>query len=132
MINNLDSNIDNLIEMSYEEYCKKKFESLDKKKKAELYALQKSQLELLDHASKFPNVLRISYSTCSIYEVENEQVVKLFLESHPNFELVNLEKYSETKGFSTNFSEGYKCLRADPRESGMDGFFVSIFKRRKN
>jgi putative methyltransferase len=130
MINNLNKAVEDQ-QANYKDYCKKKLESLNEKEISNLYLLQKSQLELLDHASKFPNVLRISYSTCSIYEIENEDVAKQFLISHPEYELVNLNKYSKRRGFQPSFDENCSALRADPRDHGMDGFFVCIFKKRK-
>jgi len=40
-----------------------------------LEALAAFQLRALEHAMRFPSAKRIVYSTCSIYEEENEQVV---------------------------------------------------------
>lgn len=39
---------------------------------------------------KFPSVQKIAYSTCSIYEEENELVVKKVLLKNPDFKLVNI------------------------------------------
>lgn len=46
-----------------------------------LEALSAFQLRLLVHAFRFPGASRISYSTCSIYGRENEQVVIAALQS---------------------------------------------------
>ena len=43
--------------------------------KSRLQALSAFQLSLLLHAFKFPRARKITYSTCSIYSEENEQVV---------------------------------------------------------
>lgn len=43
--------------------------------KTRLQALAAFQLRLIEHAFTFRHVRRITYSTCSIYEEENEQVV---------------------------------------------------------
>jgi putative methyltransferase len=48
--------------------------------KGRLQRLQKFQLAALLHAFNFQSVKRIVYSTCSVYEDENEQVVSLALE----------------------------------------------------
>ncbi|TVY37414.1 25S rRNA (cytosine-C(5))-methyltransferase [Lachnellula occidentalis] len=49
--------------------------------KARLTALFNFQLELLLHSFKFPSARKITYSTCSIYAEENENVVKKALDS---------------------------------------------------
>lgn len=49
--------------------------------KTRLTALSKFQLELLLHAFKFPSARKITYSTCSIYAEENEEVVRNALNS---------------------------------------------------
>ncbi|RDL40745.1 S-adenosyl-L-methionine-dependent methyltransferase [Venustampulla echinocandica] len=49
--------------------------------KARLTALSKFQLELLLHAFKFPSAQKITYSTCSLYAEENEEVVSKALNS---------------------------------------------------
>jgi putative methyltransferase len=45
------------------------------KLQARLKALSEFQLRLLKHAMSFPAAQRITYSTCSIYEEENEDVI---------------------------------------------------------
>ncbi len=40
-----------------------------------LQSLSQFQLKALLHSMKFPNAERITYSTCSIFEAENENVV---------------------------------------------------------
>ncbi|KHJ36440.1 putative nol1 nop2 sun family protein [Erysiphe necator] len=50
---------------------------------ARLSALSQFQLKLLLHAFKFPNAKKITYSTCSIFAQENEQVILKALE-HPD------------------------------------------------
>lgn len=49
----------------------------DEKDPARLKRLAGLQIKMLSHAlQSFPNVKRIVYSTCSLYEEENEQVCK--------------------------------------------------------
>jgi putative methyltransferase len=47
----------------------------DSKLQARLAALSSFQLRLLQHAMAFPAAQRITYSTCSLYDQENEHVV---------------------------------------------------------
>jgi len=52
-----------------------------------LRELAENQLELVLHAMKFPAVQAICYSTCSIHEQENEEVVRAILRGQSEFEL---------------------------------------------
>ena len=74
---------------------------------AELAAQQKL---FLKHAAR---VLKpggqLVYSTCSIEPHENEQVVKAFLKSHTDFQLLNTS-------------------RTWPHREGTDGFFIASFR----
>ena len=47
----------------------------------------------------FPSIERVSYSTCSIYEQENEQVVARILEARPDFEVVKVRQSAATPIF---------------------------------
>lgn len=50
----------------------------DHKNPERLEKLAGLQIKMLSHAmSKFPEVKRIAYCTCSLYEEENEQVLYL-------------------------------------------------------
>jgi len=111
----------------FEEFCTGKYESLEESEKERVLKLSQLQLSLLNHALKFPNVTKIIYSTCSLYEQENENVVRQFVENE-EVKLTNLSKYWETHGFAKSFEGGYKCLRADPVHDDTDGFFLALFK----
>jgi len=85
-----------------------------------------AQLTILNNAAQH---LKLSgtmvYSTCSLEEEENEDVVELFLKSHPEFCLglphdIRLNHFSNSRGF-------FKLL---PSESNSDGFFAAVLKRR--
>lgn len=72
----------------------------------------------MNHAAKF-KPKRISFSTCSIYQRENEDVVAEFLEKNKKYELKenkvisrNIGKYSICKGFG----QFENCVRVDPRK----------------
>ena len=93
------------------------------KENGDFAALQAIQLEILDSVCQ--TLIKggiITYSTCTIFEQENFEVVKAFLESHPNFEQVPLthpEKAIVVDG----------CLLVTPELYSSDGFFISQFRR---
>ena len=69
-------------------------------------SLQKFRiLEALSHAMRFPGVLRISYSTCSIYREENEDVVQkvMPLAEELGFELAKCLPKWPRRGFAWRF-----------------------------
>lgn len=61
------------------------------KETADFTSLQEIQLEILGSVCQTLRKGGITYSTCTIVSEENFQVVKAFLESHPEFEQVKLE-----------------------------------------
>lgn len=93
------------------------------KSKKDLLNLQRIQLAILDHVSHLLAVNgQLVYSTCSISQEENEDVIKQFLTTHQNFELVPfaLEKVKSTTGM----------LKILPDEFGSDGFFIAKLRLR--
>jgi putative methyltransferase len=96
-----------------------------------LAAFQKS---VLKHAFTFPEVERVSYSTCSVHEKENEQVVRdvMGVAAEHGFKLTHALPTWHRRGFAVEglSAEDALCLiRADPIEDDMEGFFVAIFER---
>lgn len=63
--------------------------------------LAKFQQSVIEHAMKFPKAKRIVYSTCSVHEEENEQVVTKVLENNSDFELVDILPTWERRGLSS-------------------------------
>jgi 25S rRNA (cytosine2278-C5)-methyltransferase len=98
--------------------------------------LQKFQIDALSHALNFPSVLRVSYSTCSIYREENEEVVKkvLPLAKENGFQLSYALPKWPRRGFTDvlgNKKEAEKLVRVNPFEGDdCEGFFVAIFTRK--
>ena len=77
---------------------------------------------------KFPSVKRIAYSTCSIYEEENELVVKKVLKKNKEFKLVNIAKdWESLKGSKEFLKNGDYCVKTDSINDEIDGFFVAVF-----
>ncbi|TLQ14105.1 16S rRNA (cytosine(967)-C(5))-methyltransferase RsmB [Pseudolactococcus raffinolactis] len=81
--------------------------------------LQKVQLEILENTCKtLVNSGSIVYSTCTIFDEENFQVIEKFLAKHPEFEQVPLthEKADIVKN---------GCLMITPDAYHTDGFFIA-------
>ncbi|AQW22013.1 16S rRNA (cytosine(967)-C(5))-methyltransferase [Lentilactobacillus curieae] len=68
----------------------------------------------------------ITYSTCTILNQENQDVVSEFLDAHPNF---SLETVSTQLDLSANIKD--KLLKIYPDDYNSDGFFVSTLRRDK-
>ncbi len=69
---------------------------------------------------------RLVYSTCSILPEENQEIVSQFLESHPDFRL--LDASSIFKSQHIDLDTG-KCLELRPDLHGTDGFFAAAMER---
>ena len=95
------------------------------KAKAELKDLPSIQSKILDNASKYVKVGGILvYSTCTIQDVENINVINDFLKDNDNFELVPIDEINVDLD---NQDKGY--LKIYPNIHGMDGFFISKLRR---
>ncbi|GEO66259.1 16S rRNA (cytosine(967)-C(5))-methyltransferase RsmB [Levilactobacillus spicheri] len=88
--------------------------------------LQKIQLAILDAVSKKlkPQGLLV-YSTCTILDTENADVVASFLKTHPNFEAVRVTTTRNVKADRTT-----DTLSIYPDDFDTDGFFVSALRRK--
>ena len=98
---------------------------------ARVDALAEFQLKCLLHALTFPAAERLSYSTCSVHEVENEGVVRRAL---PRATELGWKLHGAMPGWPRRGVEGAvagaECLiRADQFEDDMEGFFVAVFVR---
>lgn len=125
--------------------------SKDDEQKSRLTSLATFQLKLLTHAFRFPSARRIVYSTCSIHEIENEQVVLNALNSREAKEygwetLRRKDQVAELRSWSirgnlTAFQSAMNnphlvdeladaCIRCEKGgEQGTIGFFVVGFVR---
>ncbi|KAI4316491.1 hypothetical protein L6164_024471 [Bauhinia variegata] len=88
------------------------------------------QRKALQHAFSFPAAEKVVYSTCSINQIENEDVVKSVLpiaESY-GFQLVTPFPQWQRRGLPV-FEGSQHLLRTDPAEDG-EGFFIALFVRK--
>ena len=70
------------------------------------------------------------YSTCSLFEEENEQVVEYVLEQMgENWELEKALPRWKHRGLRS-YKVGEFCIRASPSEDQTNGFFVARFHRK--
>lgn len=94
---------------------------------ARLSKLAAFQKKALSHALTFPAVERVVYSTCSIHQIENEDVVQSILPiaaSH-GFRLAAPLPQWTRRGLPV-FEGAEKLLRTDPVED-KEGFFIALF-----
>lgn len=88
----------------------------------DIQELQDIQKEILDNASK--QLLKdgiLVYSTCTIVDEENSDVVNDFLEKHKDFKLIKVVTDIDNKED--------KMVKLYPDDHQTDGFFISAFKR---
>ena len=93
------------------------------------------QKRCLKHALSFPNVRRVTYSTCSVYREENEDVVCDVMKEFGNlFKLVPCVPQWKRRGIyceGLTKEQSESLLRVDPEKDLMGGFFVASFHRKK-
>lgn len=82
------------------------------------------------HALKFPALRRLVYSTCSIHQRENEDVVARVLPVAEGlgFKLIDPFPTWHRRGIPV-VDGSEKLIRTDPYLDGTDGFFVAVFER---
>ena len=97
------------------------------KAKEELADLPKIQSKILENASKYVKINgTLVYSTCTVQNCENIEIVEKFLKENPNYELVPIE------GINVDPDEQEKgYIKIYPNVHGMDGFFIAKMKRVK-
>ena len=92
---------------------------------ADVNHLADLQLEILSAVSQ--NLAKngiMVYSTCTILQQENDNVVNLFLKEHPDFELVRTQTAHNLKADREEMT-----LQIYPHDYHTDGFFVATFQK---
>ena len=104
---------------------------------ADLKQLAEDQEALILHALSFPKLEALVYSTCSIHDAENEEVVKKVLKQvSSDFELVPALPWWGRRGHDLDGTEESQhiakcCVRTSYPDDQTIGFFLARFERRK-
>ncbi|CAH1854274.1 16S rRNA (cytosine(967)-C(5))-methyltransferase RsmB [Convivina praedatoris] len=94
---------------------------------ADVEKLAKLQGEILSASSHIVKKDGIMvYSTCTILQQENSDVVQQFLAQHPNFELL-----ATKTDFNLKSDRQEKTLQIYPDDYLTDGFFIATFQRKE-
>lgn len=95
-----------------------------KKNQEDINKLSELQLKILKNASLYVKKSGVLvYSTCTLNNKENIQVVKEFLLYDNHFALDNIEKFLPENIYAPNKKEG--ILELYPHIHGTDGFFIA-------
>ena len=91
----------------------------------EMAALPELQLQILTNQARYVKAGgTLLYSTCTVLRRENEDVVKAFLETHPDF-------YTEPLELPEEFPENTSgMLTLIPGQHDTDGFFICRLRRK--
>ncbi|OIR57912.1 MAG: rRNA m(5)C methyltransferase RCM1 [Amphiamblys sp. WSBS2006] len=100
-----------------------------KKKQTQISNMAATQKKLLLHALSFPSAEKIVYSTCSVNEEENEEVVRAVLRERKDFALARALPLWHRRGLK-KYSFADLVCRADSDEDRTTGFFVAVFEKR--
>lgn len=102
------------------------------KKAQDIPTLAKLSYRLLDAAAGYvrPGGY-ICYSTCTITEEENQGNLSRFLEQHPDFQLAPMTEVARLLSRPEDRSAAKRGqLQLLPQDQGMEGFFLSLVRRR--
>ncbi|KAI3803226.1 hypothetical protein L1987_31375 [Smallanthus sonchifolius] len=87
------------------------------------------QKKALIHAMSFPAVERVVYSTCSVHQIENEDVIKSVLPLAASYGFQLSTPFPQWARRGLPVVEGSQhLLRTDPVED-KEGFFIALFTR---
>ncbi len=88
-------------------------------------AYQKELLELYSRLAKVGGT--VFYVTCSIFAEENESVVNSFIESNPNYQILNVSELVKDPKLARLAESGFLAIY--PHRYEMDGFFMAAMRR---
>ena len=90
--------------------------------------MQEKQAAILDGAARLlKGGGRLVYATCSLLNEENDFIVEQFLASHPDFELVPMNKVLAEQKIDLEMGDYLKLL---PHKHQTDGFFAAVLERK--
>jgi 16S rRNA (cytosine967-C5)-methyltransferase len=69
---------------------------------------------------------RLVYATCSFLRAENQDVVAVFLATHPQFRLLPANDVLKQQHIALDTGE---FLQLYPNRHGCDGFFAAVMER---
>ena len=94
------------------------------RKEEDINELTKIQYEILNNGKDYLKVGgTLVYSTCTIENDENINMIKRFLDENKNFKLLKIEENFKNKEDIRTMEEGF--LQLYPNIHGTDGFFIS-------
>ncbi|CAH7686063.1 S-adenosyl-L-methionine-dependent methyltransferase [Phakopsora pachyrhizi] len=99
-------------------------ESAEQKDQKRIEVLSRFQTTILSHALRFPSVLQVAYSTCSIWDEENEEVVLRVLKK-PEMSQMGWS----LKDIDLSFPDGIRWKRNGNHISGMEDSFIKRMAR---
>ena len=106
-------------------------ESIIKINKSNFKEYLKVQKEILNKASKYCRKNGIlSYITCSLFESENEDQIKSFLEENRGFEILDINLELKKKFKNNTIKNTNSWLTLSLSEINSDGFFICLLKRK--
>ena len=90
--------------------------------------MQEKQAAILDGAARLvKSGGRLVYATCSLLNEENDVIVEQFLSTHPDFELVPMNKVLAEQKIPLEMDQYLKML---PHKHQTDGFFAAVLERK--
>lgn len=94
--------------------------------------LIETQADILERVTKAVKVGgKLVYATCSLLPDENEHQVEKFLSTHPEFELLPLDRIWPKEG-NDGKAPSSPYMRLTPHRHDTDGFFAAVLRRKES